>query len=68
MFDFISDIDEVIKQSEEAVQESFTSIGNKYNYIFENSSSKDIGFPSVQNPYKELIDFTIRKVKASDKA
>ena len=68
MFDFISDIDEVIKQSEEAVQESFTSIGNKYNYLFENSSSKDTGFPSVQNPYKELIDFTIRKVKASDKA
>ncbi len=68
MFDFISDIDEVIKQSEEAVQESFTSIGNKYNYILENSSSKDTGFSSVQNPYKELIDFTIRKVKASDKA
>jgi hypothetical protein len=60
--DFIDAIETAKDESIKAVQESFIEIGNKYRNLRDHGESDENSF-SLDN---EMIDFAIRKVKASD--
>lgn len=68
MIDFINAIEAAKDEATEAVQESFNAIGKKYLYMQDHCESNTNSDTSVVQESvidKELVDFAIRKVKAS---